>query len=188
MLILTHRPGESLRIEPEGAVPTEADPFGWFADGPIRVSVTGVHHGQVRIGIQAPPALRILRDELPPRPADSAPAPLPGRQALARKLKILHILRRWSPESLARLAGLPVATILEIESGWSWASSKSWRGPSGCRCRRCWCRRGGRRRSGFCWRCWRGSNTNPPGLRPTPFFKGGEWGRVYSVCARLREG
>ena len=60
MLILTRRPGESLRIEPEGAVPTEADPFGWFADGPIRVSVTGVHHGQVRIGIQAPPALRIL--------------------------------------------------------------------------------------------------------------------------------
>ena len=51
MLILTRRPGESLRIEPEGAVPTEADPFGWFADGPIRVSVTGVHHGQVRIGI-----------------------------------------------------------------------------------------------------------------------------------------
>jgi sRNA-binding carbon storage regulator CsrA len=117
MLILTRRPGESLRIEPEGAVPTEADPFGWFADGPIRVSVTGVHRGQVRIGIQAPPALRILRDELPPRPADPAPAALPGRQALARKLKILRVLRRWSHESLARLAVLPVETILEIESG-----------------------------------------------------------------------
>ena len=94
-----------------GSDPTEADPFGWFADGPIRVSVAGVRHGQVRIGIQAPPALRILRDELPPRPHDPAPAALPGRRALARKLKILRILRRWSPESLARLAGLPVATI-----------------------------------------------------------------------------
>ena len=37
--------------------------------------------------------------------------------ARASKLKTLRILRRWSPESLARLAGLPVATILEIESG-----------------------------------------------------------------------
>ena len=117
MLILTRRPGESLRIEPDGLVPAEADPFGWFAEGPIRIAVSAVHRDQVRIGIQAPPALKILRDELPPRPRDPAPAALPGRQALARKLKVLRILRRWSLESLARLAGLPVATIREIESG-----------------------------------------------------------------------
>ena len=49
--------------------------------------------------------------------ADPAPAALPGRQALARKLKILRVLRRWSHESLARLAVLPVETIREIESG-----------------------------------------------------------------------
>jgi sRNA-binding carbon storage regulator CsrA len=117
MLILTRRLGEALRIEPDGLLPPEADPFGWFAGGPIRVAVTGVRHGQVRLGIEAPPALRILRDELPPLPRDPAPAPLPGRLALARKLRILRRLRCWSPESLAQLAGLPVATILEIESG-----------------------------------------------------------------------
>ena len=117
MLILTRRPGESLRIEPDGLVPAEADPFGWFAEGPIRVAVSAVHRDQVRIGIQAPPALRILRDELPPRPVDGAPPTLPPRQALARRITILRILRRWSVESLARVAGLPVATVREIESG-----------------------------------------------------------------------
>ena len=117
MLILTRRPGESLRIEPDGRVPAEADPFGWFAEGPIRVAVSAVHRDQVRIGIKAPAALKILRDELPARPAEGAAPSLPPRKALARKVTILRILRRWSVESLARVAGLPVASIREIESG-----------------------------------------------------------------------
>jgi transcriptional regulator with XRE-family HTH domain len=45
------------------------------------------------------------------------PAPRPARQALGRKITILRILRRWSVESLARVAGLPVATVREIEGG-----------------------------------------------------------------------
>jgi len=117
MLILTRRPGESLRIEPDGLIPAEADPFGWFAEGPIRIAVSAVHRDQVRIGIQAPPALKILRDELPGRPAEPVPAPRPARQALGRKITILRILRRWSVESLARVAGLPAGTVREIEGG-----------------------------------------------------------------------
>ncbi len=117
MLILTRRPGESLRIEPASVVSTEADPLGWFADGPIRVSVNSVRHRQVRIGIKAPPALKILRDELPSQPRDSVPEPPSLRQALARKLRMLRFLRQWPVEALARAAGLPVMTILEIESG-----------------------------------------------------------------------
>ena len=117
MLILTRRPGESLRIEPDGRVPAEADPFGWFAEGPIRVAVSAVHRDQVRIGIKAPAALRILRDELPTRSVEGVPPTLPARKALARKITILRILRRWSVESLARVAGLPVGTVREIEGG-----------------------------------------------------------------------
>jgi sRNA-binding carbon storage regulator CsrA len=116
MLILTRRPGESLRIEPDAAVPTEADPFGWFADGPIRVFINGVRHSQVRIGIEAPLAFRILRDELPAQPRAAVPA-APLRKALARKVRIMRTLRKWSVEALAQAAGLPVMAIRSIESG-----------------------------------------------------------------------
>ncbi|MDR3639039.1 MAG: carbon storage regulator [Isosphaeraceae bacterium] len=38
----------------------------------IRIVVTGLRGGQVRIGIEAPPTVPIFRDELFPRPADAA--------------------------------------------------------------------------------------------------------------------
>lgn len=49
MLLLTRRIGESLYI------------------GNARVTVTGVHGGVVRLGIEAPQEVRILREELLPR-------------------------------------------------------------------------------------------------------------------------
>lgn len=39
------------------------------------------------------------------------------RKALARKVRILRVLGKWSVEDLAAAAGLPVVTIRGIESG-----------------------------------------------------------------------
>ncbi len=66
MLILTRRPGEVLLIKPNpeaGGGLRE-----WFADGPIRLLIYGVRGNQVRIGIEAPRALQILRGELIQKP------------------------------------------------------------------------------------------------------------------------
>ena len=156
MLILTRRPGESLRIEPEFGPSAEADPFGWFAEGPIRVAVNGVRGSQVRIGIQAPAALRILREELSARPKPPVVAMLSARLALARKVAILRILRKWSVANLAAASGLPVRRLSRWTAGrgrWSWANSKRWRERWERRWSTCSCRRGAPRMSGCCWRC-----------------------------------
>ncbi|MCK7577750.1 MAG: carbon storage regulator [Chromatiales bacterium] len=117
MLILTRRPGESLRIEPDGLVPAEADPFGWFAEGPIRIAVSAVHRDQVRIGIQAPPALKILRDELPGRPAEPVPAPRRRGRRWGGRSRFCGFCGAGRWRASARVAGLPVATVREIEGG-----------------------------------------------------------------------
>jgi len=62
MLILTRKPGEVLLIKPYPEA--GGDPKEWFANGPIRLRINGVSGNQVRIGIEAPRALRILREEL----------------------------------------------------------------------------------------------------------------------------
>lgn len=117
MLILSRRPGESLRIEPDRTAATGTDPFGWFAEGPIRVSIRSVHRNLVRIGIAAPPAFAILRDELADRSRACAPVAIPAREVLARKVEFLRFSRNWSIEDLAAATALPVSTILGIESG-----------------------------------------------------------------------
>lgn len=75
----------------------------------------------MRLGIKAPLVFRVLRDELPTWPRDAVPpasSPAPSlRKALARKVRIMRILRKWSVEALAQAATLPVMTITEIESG-----------------------------------------------------------------------
>ena len=59
MLILTRKEHESIVI-----------------DGGIRIIVLEIYRDRVRIGIEAPPATRILRSELliPPPPVPPAPA------------------------------------------------------------------------------------------------------------------
>ncbi len=66
MLILTRRPGEVLLIKPNPEA--GGDPREWFADGSIRLRINGVSGNQVRIGIEAPRALQILRRELVQKP------------------------------------------------------------------------------------------------------------------------
>jgi carbon storage regulator len=56
MLILTRRRNEKILIGDD-----------------IEVMVCGVEHGQVRIGIKAPPEVRILRDELEGTPPKVKP-------------------------------------------------------------------------------------------------------------------
>jgi carbon storage regulator len=60
MLILTRRPGETIRIGTD-----------------IEVTVIGIYHGQVRIGITAPKDVVVDREEIHLRKASGLPAPKP---------------------------------------------------------------------------------------------------------------
>lgn len=59
MLVLARRIGEEIVI-----------------DGDIRVTVVGVRGSQVRLGVVAPPSVRVLRQEVANRATDPADAPL----------------------------------------------------------------------------------------------------------------
>lgn len=64
MLVLTRRNGEALRIGPE-----------------VRIRVLSISRGQVRLGVEAPGDLLVLRDELYERVVDAnreAAAPEPA--------------------------------------------------------------------------------------------------------------
>ncbi|GMQ79490.1 MAG: hypothetical protein BMS9Abin02_2087 [Anaerolineae bacterium] len=92
MLILTRKPGQSIKIQPDEKLDPET-PVGklfgrsrrpasrdigtsmcgtsrdtctsmYIADGPIEIIVTQINGGQVKLGIVAHPDLKILRDEL----------------------------------------------------------------------------------------------------------------------------
>lgn len=64
MLILTRKPGQRVRIEPDASL-DPGTPIGeLFASGPIEVVVTRVAGHRVRIGIIAPSGLTILREEI----------------------------------------------------------------------------------------------------------------------------
>ena len=64
MLILTRKPGQSLKIQPAAELPLTTPVGEFFADRPIEIVVQRVQGQQVRIGIQAHEGLLILRDEL----------------------------------------------------------------------------------------------------------------------------
>lgn len=114
MLILSRRTGESLVIEPD---PTRGhDPQDWFAEGPIRLRINDVRHHIVRLGIDAPRALRVLREELVTGPGAQATGNLPPRALLARKVQLLRGLRKWSTQELAQAAGLSLTVVVCIES------------------------------------------------------------------------
>lgn len=64
MLILTRRTGQSVQISLHPAVDPMTPIGKIFAWGPVEIVVTRLCATQVRLGIQAHPALTILREEL----------------------------------------------------------------------------------------------------------------------------
>ncbi len=64
MLIITRRVGQVIRIEPDPNI-DPATPIGAiFAEGVIEVMVAQARGAQIRLGISAPHAFTILREEL----------------------------------------------------------------------------------------------------------------------------
>jgi sRNA-binding carbon storage regulator CsrA len=64
MLVLTRKPGESLLLELTADSVTNTVLHAFFEYGPIRIQVLEVRGMQVKIGIEAAPAVKILRAEL----------------------------------------------------------------------------------------------------------------------------
>jgi sRNA-binding carbon storage regulator CsrA len=64
MLVLTRRPDESLVIEPAQGIDPAMTVGELFAAGPLVIEVLAIKGQQARIGIDAPAALAIVRDEL----------------------------------------------------------------------------------------------------------------------------
>jgi sRNA-binding carbon storage regulator CsrA len=64
MLILTRKPGQRIRIVPDPNLDPQTPIAQLFRDGPIEVTIGGIHQRQVKLGIQADARLLILRDEL----------------------------------------------------------------------------------------------------------------------------
>jgi sRNA-binding carbon storage regulator CsrA len=64
MLVLTRRVGESILIYPSTTMRPDMTVQELFGDGPVRITVTRISGGQSRIGIIAPEALSIAREEI----------------------------------------------------------------------------------------------------------------------------
>jgi len=66
MLALTRRSGESIQIFPSRDIDPDMTVAELFKDGSIKIMIMTREHNnqQVRLGIQAPGALTVLRDEL----------------------------------------------------------------------------------------------------------------------------
>ena len=116
MLILTRKPSQSLSIHPHPTLDPGTQVEQLFAGGPIHVQVLGVQGSQVRLGVDAPAGLCILREELQP-PAAFRPLSEGARRMLARKLKVLMVLNLHSTQSLAAVAGLAQARVQAAVSG-----------------------------------------------------------------------
>lgn len=71
---------------------------------------------QVRLGVVAHPGFHILREELLAFPA-VGPLPETARLALARKLRVVMLMRHMSSARLAETAGLSLTTVRAAESG-----------------------------------------------------------------------
>lgn len=126
MLILTRTLGESVHIDPMEDIDPRTPVAEVFGRGPIAVAVVCVRDSEVKLGISADPALRILRAELWVRRRCGIAAPLfsplapragltPSRQGLARRVRMLRVVRGWSQETLGELAGIHRTYISAIE-------------------------------------------------------------------------
>lgn len=116
MLILTRKPGQALTIRPLWQLDPSTPVEQLFCDGAIRISVTAVRGPQVRLGVVAHPGFHILREELLTTPKPGL-LPETTRLVLARKLRVVRLLRRLSGERLAQMAGLSLTGVTAAESG-----------------------------------------------------------------------
>lgn len=64
MLILTRRPREVFTIEPDQNTDLKMTLGELFAEGPLYIAILGIHGNQIRIGVDAPADLLVLRKEL----------------------------------------------------------------------------------------------------------------------------
>ena len=64
MLVLSRRDSESVIIRPDLDLDPAMTVADLFRDGPLEVRVVAIEGQQVRLGIEAPKALNIVRDEL----------------------------------------------------------------------------------------------------------------------------
>jgi sRNA-binding carbon storage regulator CsrA len=80
MLVLTRKEGESVVIYPAERIDETMTVRELFIQGPIKVSIAKIA-GQVKLGIDAPPVLKVLRTELASAlsSADAHKATKPGR-------------------------------------------------------------------------------------------------------------
>ena len=116
MLLLTRKCGQGLTIGPEQTLDLNTPIGRLFADGPIRVVVKNMDGELVRLGVAADARFLILREELFVRPS-TAQIDAGAREVFARKLKVLRLLRKHTPEALARAAGVSLAMVMSAETG-----------------------------------------------------------------------
>ena len=64
MLVLTRRVGEAIHIYPSENMDPSMTVGELFAEGPLTVTLTRINGAQARIGIVAPEALAIAREEV----------------------------------------------------------------------------------------------------------------------------
>ena len=89
----------------------------WIAGGPIRVRMQDVRHHGVCIGIQAPQAFKTPRDKLASNLHTLGMDGAPLRITLARKVRLLRHMRKWSADQLAQAAGLSATVVVCVETG-----------------------------------------------------------------------
>ena len=116
MLILTRYPGEVLSIRPVWQLDPSTPVEQLFTEGAIRIAITGVRGTQVRLGVSAHKSFHILREELWAVPKAGL-LPEVAREVLARKLRVVKLIRRLSCERLAHAAGLSITAVMAAESG-----------------------------------------------------------------------
>lgn len=64
MLILTRRPGEMLVLDLQDWVSPDMTVGEFFAEGEMLICIRRLIRNEVRLGIQAPMGMRVLREEL----------------------------------------------------------------------------------------------------------------------------
>ncbi len=64
MLILAQRLDESITIEPSSNIPPEMTVAELFKNGLIRIKCSALYESAVKLSIQAPRTLKIMREEL----------------------------------------------------------------------------------------------------------------------------